>query len=196
MFGLFFARKIEHLGSTEDSPQYKADYCRGDKMKWMSLMAFLGLLALNCQNTGDATGDTGGEKTPVVDDLPQPALNTAEISLNGVRHTLTETTACRDGVGGITINMPGMQNPFLNIHNISFNVNGEVIIDTMSNPSSWNMDLDADRTWGTSAAGCRAIVGENSNAVFELKTIACNIKNQFGPETGKLSFRLRCTKGT
>ncbi len=163
-------------------------------MKWMSLIAFLGLLALNCQNTEDTSGDTGDGKTPAADDLPQPVNETAEMSLNGVRHTLTNKLNCKSSAAGIGFTMPGGGNPTLFLHGADLSATGNITIKTGSNPLAWHMDIDPG-PWGTQAAGCSATVVENS-AIFELKVIACDVKNQFGAETGKVSFRVRCTKGT
>ncbi len=167
-------------------------------MKWMSLIVFSGLLTLNCQNAANSEQDNSGSNPPVADDLPQPANETVEMSLNGVRHTLVEKLDCKNGMNGIGFlktATPGDSVPTLFLHGADLTATGNVLIKSGSNPVSWHLDIDsADGAWETTTAGCPATVLENSTTIFELKTVGCDIRRTGA--TGKVSFRVRCTKGT
>lgn len=164
-------------------------------MKWMSLMLLSCMLAMNCQNTADASGDLGNGNTPVADDLPAPADETAEISLNGVRHTLVHKYDCKGGTTGIGFAKVAFGEPTLFLHGVDLNATGNITIRSNTNPLAWHMDVDdVGGTWVTKAAGCSAAVVENTATTFALKAVACPIERASGE--GTLSFRLRCTKGT
>jgi hypothetical protein len=165
-------------------------------MKWMSLILLSGFLAMGCQNSGDSTGDAGGDKTPVADDLPKPADETAELLLDGVRHTLPVKLDCKNGGVGIAFKKTATTNPTLNLHDVDLAATGSITVKTGGVTPAWSLDLDDTYTWGTVAAGCPATVVENTATMFELKAIGCNLKDQNGTTTGKASFRLRCTKGS
>lgn len=170
-------------------------------MKWMSLILLFSLLALGCQNSADAggagdTGDSGGTKQPTPDDLPQPALDTVEMSLNGTRYTLTnKANGCIPGnPGDIGFSMPGFTSPTLFIHDADLNAQGNVTV--RGGAGAWHMDIDAvtpGGAWLPAGTGCTATVMENTATIFELKTSGCNIL-QGGVTTGKVSFRVRCRK--
>lgn len=166
-------------------------------MKWIGIWAISGALLLNCQNVTEGTDNGPGTPTPPAqepDDLPQPALDTVEMSLNGARFTLTnKINGCHPGDIGFAI--PG-GTPTLFLHGADLAATGNVLI--KSGTPNWHMDIDDNAggaTWGTAAAGCNATVVENAGTTFELKAVGCDIKNQFGAQTGKVSFRVRCTKG-
>jgi hypothetical protein len=167
-------------------------------MKWKSTIMFLAVLTLNCQNTAQNDQASGGDTPPVTDDLPQPADETVEMSLNGVRHTLVNKLDCKNGGIGIVFfksATPGDLLPTLFLHATDLAATGNIMINSASNPPAWHMDVDAaDGSWVTEATGCAATVVENSATIFELKTVSCGIRRPGA--TGRVSFRVRCTKGT
>lgn len=172
-------------------------------------------LALACCNDSDPTVADAGMTDAVVadaattasdaspdalvtppDDLPAPATDTVEMSLNGTRVTLVSKRFCRDGATGIgfehTAEDPHL--PTLFVHGIDFADPGPVVLTV---GGAWHVDIDDTiGVWGPTDEGCMATVVESSATVYELSAVACEIKNQFGPQTGTVSFRARCTKGT
>lgn len=134
-------------------------------------------------------------------ELPAPADDTVEMALNGQRYTLVRKEFCRDGTTGIGFELsdvPPDTTPTLFLHNVDFTAMGTVLIKT---GSAWHMDIDFHRAevnavFGTTPAGCNAMVVNNTATIIELSAVACSLKNQFGSETATVSFRVRCTKGT
>jgi len=114
-----------------------------------------------------------------------------------VRHTLTSRLFCRDGSTGVGFQRsddPNNRLPTLFLHSVDFAAAGDILI--MTN-AAWHLDMDeVGAVWGTTQNGCPARIVESSPTRFELSAFDCDIKNQFGLQTGTASFRLRCTKGT
>ncbi|MBX3721948.1 MAG: hypothetical protein KF713_08920 [Turneriella sp.] len=130
---------------------------------------------------------------PAAEELPVPADETAELLLDGVRHTLPVKLDCKTGLLGLGFRKTAMDNPGIFIHNADLAATGEVTIKT---GAAWSLDLDDAVTWGTTAAGCKGTVVENTATKFELKVNSCDLERQFGTGSAKASFRLRCTKDT
>lgn len=167
-------------------------------MKWISSILLAGVLVLNCQNSTDVTGDSARDNSPVKEDLPQPALDTAEISLNGQRHTLTNKLSCANGVAGIGLTSAGGANPTLFLEDVNFATQGNV---TLTSPGPWRLHFDpigGGFPWEPQAGGCAATIVENSTTVFEMKASDCKIRIPPGgatnPASGVGSLRVRCTK--
>jgi hypothetical protein len=139
----------------------------------------------------DAPADSSGT------DLPPPAVDTVEMKLNGVRATLVDKLFCRNGTTGIGFqHTAGSASPTLFLHVVDLSASGNILIN-LGTP--WHMDIDDQVgangiTWGATAQGCMATIVESSTTTFELTAQDCAIKNQFGSETGMVSFRVRCTR--
>jgi hypothetical protein len=174
------------------------------KIKQIGLVLLAGALLLNCQNATESQNEEPSKPTPKTN-LPKPADETAEMLLGADRYTLQHKFSCRTGAGGIGMSLGVDGNgipttPALNLHNADLSANGTILINSLSNPQVWNMDLDATvagvfGNWMTTASGCNATVLENTT-IFDLEVSNCNVKRLGGNETSTASFRLRCTKGT
>lgn len=170
----------------------------------MKKYVILFLLALAaCGNTGDSqmsAGESPAEtpqpwKPPVIN-LPTPALNSAELILGGVRHTLNQNASCQQGGTGIFLRPAGNPTPAIIILRPNFSANGEVFMET---DQGWSMMFDetiagASVNWGT--LGCRAWAIGNEPGYFELQVADCPLQNHPIAPTrhSTVTFKLRCSK--
>jgi hypothetical protein len=145
----------------------------------------------------DAAPDASVDAAVV--DLPAPAIDTVEMKLNGTRVTLVNPEFCRNGTTGIGFERtsdPQNSTPTLFLHIVDLSASGDILI---KNGGPWHMDIDdksdtGSLVWGAADPGCRATIVETTATVVELKATDCALKNQFGSQTGMVSFRVRCTR--
>ncbi len=126
-------------------------------------------------------------------DLPQPTLDTANMTLGGNAFTLTNKLTCISGAGGLGFAMAGGGAPTLFVHNIDFSASSVSI-------GAGGSQLDIDVTGGVygAASTCAGKIMENTATVYDLQVKDCALNTQFGtpsPTTTTVSFRARCTKG-
>ncbi len=126
-------------------------------------------------------------------DLPQPALDSANMTLGADAFTLTNKFTCVSGAGGLGFSLTGGGVPTLFVHNIDFAASSVSV-------GAGGSQLDIDVTGGVygAASSCAAKIMENSATVYDLQVKDCALNTQFGaptPATNTVSFRVRCTKG-
>lgn len=160
------------------------------------LLAALSFAA--CSDSGSSSDDSAAllalaALSSVPADLPQPTLDTANMTLGGNAFTLTNKLTCVSGAGGLGFSVAGGGVPTLFVHNIDFSASSVSL-------GAGGSQLDIDVTGGVyeAAAACAAKIMENSATVYDLQVKDCALKTQFGtpsPATTTVSFRARCTKG-
>jgi hypothetical protein len=134
---------------------------------------------------------------PPETNLPAPALNSAELTLGGARHTLTHNLGCRQDGLGIRLQVAGVGLPAIILMKPDFSAAGPVLLETNQ---GWSMMFDenvagANVNWGT-PVGCQGWAIGNDPNFFELQVANCPLQDHPTAPTRNTSvtFRLRCNR--
>ncbi|MCE9600459.1 MAG: hypothetical protein K8S54_21050 [Spirochaetia bacterium] len=126
--------------------------------------------------------------------LPQPALDTAIMVLNGTNLVLTNRFSCTTGTTGIGFAMVDTDNlPTLFIHNINFALQSGISV----GPGGSVLDIDVPGGLLNPSQNCKASIRENTTTVYDLEVTSCPMQGTLGnpnPAAASVSFRVRCAK--
>ncbi|MDV6236351.1 hypothetical protein CH379_012010 [Leptospira ellisii] len=130
-------------------------------------------------------------QTSAIVELPEPALDTAQLKIGDQTITVLPVGFCENGNTGIGF-FQGAANPTLFVHEIDFSQSGAVIL---NRTNAYHMDVDVDGGYYSPTSTCQATVRESSATVYEMEAYNCPVHPMIGsmPDT-TISFRAKCTK--
>lgn len=139
--------------------------------------------------------------TPVAEeDLPQPAINTAEITVGETKYVKT-LGVCRGNLnvnGNDDVEIPNndLTLPSFYLHRVDFTKSTGV---SLAAQGTFILNIDMPGGGGYDPVStCDAKIIENSTTIYDIQVKKCAVDKIFGaitPSTNTVSFRARCTKG-
>lgn len=133
---------------------------------------------------------------PTNTDLPQPALNSVNLTIGDVKYTKNIGT-CRGNFGvDDNILQDDVNLPDFSMHKVDFSKTGDVSI-----TAAGNFVLNVGMPGGGGydpIISCPVKIMENSNTIYDIQVKDCpvdQIQAPVNPAVNILSFRVRCSKG-
>ncbi|WP_411823399.1 hypothetical protein [Leptospira sp. 'Mane'] len=144
------------------------------------------------QSTGNTTQTTE-------ENLPQPALNTVEMTVGETKYTKV-LGVCRGNLnvnGNDNISIPGndFTLPSFYLHKVDFTSTNVSL--TPLGTFILNIDMPGGAGYDPIST-CEAKIMENSATIYDIQVKNCAVDKIFGaitPATNAISFRARCAKG-
>ncbi|EMY71127.1 hypothetical protein [Leptospira vanthielii] len=135
------------------------------------------------------------------ENLPQPAMNTVEITVGDTKYTKT-LGVCRGDLnvnGNDNIMVPGNDQtlPLFYLHKVDFTATTNVFLTPQGPTFIFNIDMPGGGGYDP-AVVCETKILENSTTIYDIQVKNCAVDKIFGavtPPTNTISFRARCTKG-
>jgi len=133
------------------------------------------------------------------ENLPQPAINTAEMTIGDTKYTKT-MGVCRGNLGAngndnIMVAGNDASLPSFYLHKVDFTATNVFL--SAAATFVFNVDMPTGGGYDP-ASTCEAKIIENSATIYDLQVKNCAVDKILGavtPATNTISFRVRCTKG-
>lgn len=179
--------------------------------QYLSILICLMLLSLlHC--AGDGYGKNKSESNDLYTaillnlsntdgNLPQPAINTVEITVGDTKFTKA-LGVCRGDLnvnGNDNIMVPGNDQtlPLFFLHKVDFTANTNVFLTPLGPTFIFNIDMPGGGGYDPIST-CDTKIIENTATIYDIQVKNCAVDKIAGavtPPTNTISFRARCTKG-
>lgn len=135
------------------------------------------------------------------ENLPQPAINTVEITVGDTKYTKA-LGVCRGDLnvnGNDNIMVPGndFTLPLFFLHKVDFTAKSTLFLTPLGPTFIFNIDMPGGGGYDP-ISNCETKIIENSTTIYDIQVKNCAVDKIAGavtPPTNTISFRARCTKG-